>query len=666
MKQAWFVMILCTAVTSSCCAAVFFQGEVLPGEVSVLHEFQLWVADPSHWEAFFEGSTDLCHRLDGGSWVSSGQGVVTSRAGQVLRWDIGVNPGWSSPGSYVYQGQFHLEGTSGLVWYEDDGLCLLALNSEDFVVRGSDEIVELEPDQWYRFAEPVEVRWAGEAVPVRNYGDTMVQPLSYMEPMPMEWLPRSLAVLGGDVAQITLRLQGPTSGGTIQIILPPELVLHGTWETWDDAAYRCQNGIWYFDIPPLAAGEELDIVGSVKALLPQIETMTQIQAFSWGKKVELPISISRGWFAQESLLILDVRDGGKPASHVEFMLPGGRKVITDSSGLVEISLAPGLYPLVCLQGRVKPVWVVVQPEASTRLQIDLQNELASPPWLVSSLVVASSGEHYGSIIGPGLRIESDDGMIKGEIQGNGWVARLEHDTLTLRPRVDTQAYLDGDWIWRGTDQGWHGVYRKGSIGIGLDVPFAERPQAQVRIAQARFYGVLSPQAVKVGYSDRILGVGLDLKRSLGWIDLKAQQLKFSGSPRELVLEKRHSEGTFKLNVRPELLHLDITQEGLEAFVSIDSSSGMEWGVKGELGKPWSWALRLTAEGFLGEMRCSLVRELTDQLTVLGQGSVQFQPEKITSYYGIGLKVEPIPNLALLLTYDSIDGLKWQGGLMLSL
>lgn len=139
---------------------------VIPGEFTSPKTFHLWLADGGQWKAHFAGDAGLYHRVNSIEWLSQGIAATgKSPAKQVLDWEIGVDPKWPRPGVYEYEGQFALEGAAGLLWYEDDGLYLLPLNSEEFTVEGSEnDSVVLTAGRWQSFQRPIVVRWRDEVI----------------------------------------------------------------------------------------------------------------------------------------------------------------------------------------------------------------------------------------------------------------------------------------------------------------------------------------------------------------------------------------------------------------------------------------------------------------------------------------------------------------------
>lgn len=478
----------------------------------------------------------------------------------------------------------------------------------------------------------------------------------------LKWSPQSLSLQPGASAELTLELSGPAGAGELTIRLPNELVLKETENPEQNPLrLRSTGDAWHLDIPSLAEGETLTVTLCVKALLPARDLVREIAAEWHGRAAILPVIITRGWFAREGKLQAVVLQSGEPVSGVEMILPDGHRVVTDSQGRFEARLSPGLQPIFAAHDPSNTIWVVVQEDVSTTVEIELGEGGLRTADFAGAWVAGSDGSWQAVLHGRSFHTVLQEHKLQLKLWGSSWLAELDKERAAFSPRVESHNYRDGPWHWWENNQGWQGLYSDGSWALQLNLPHQGEPDWKIRWAYNGLAGTIKRKGLEASFTLEGFGVGVRYPLSLVWVHLEPLNLRFNRWPSGWSIETKDSEQKLRLSYEQKNLVLDISSEEYSAFVGWQKSGALEWGVKGESGG-CIWALRFSPETYMGEVGCSRMWPLTSSLTALGQASLQFQPEGWSCNWRAGLLCRPASGLAAYIYHDRLDGWGWQIGL----
>lgn len=657
----------CAAAAGACSAAVFGPTTVLPGETAALQTFNLWLAEGDAWQAVLLGRPFLRHRLAGGPWHAAGAAATGAAGpGQVVQWEIGVHPAWAAPGLYSCEGEFQLLGASGLVWYRSEELNVLPLNSAEFTAQARDGLAVLHPGQWHVLAEPVEIRWRGQVVPLEpSHSGTVGMLAAGVGEGGAFWAPGSLSLEAGASAPVTLRLQGPAPAGMLVITLPPELVLQGRWQVSMGQVTQRSNGTWQLEIPPLGLGDVVEITGRVAALLPHVDGKAAISALWHGVYTELPVHIGRGWFTRAPRLELTALSQSEPAREVEFILAQGTRLKTDSHGRAGAELKPGLQPIFPASNPDLPVWVNALPELPLAVEVELTEPAREFLGVLGSLVLREGGQGYASLHGPGFSAGFADGESRAELAVGPWQGEWRRGEWALRWTGPLETYSAGKWLWVGRDASLRGVYRSPSVRLGIDILGEDMPQVHVHLYEGKLAASLSQNGVTTSCFAGPFTMGVDWGKSLAWVTLRPERLRLAVSPMGWSLQRHAGQDRFRLagDFRGQV-SVDLARENVSLLIK-SQRDGVQWGMTAAWGDLVG-TLQVVESHYVLELRRGLMRQLTEKLVVFAHASVQLHPRGISHHWEAGLQVSPLPWLAGTVSYCRREGLAWQLGLSLAI
>jgi hypothetical protein len=659
--------VLClTAAVCSCSAAGFGPASAWPGEITLVQSLQLWIPVSDEWEARLEGDPVLRHRIAGGEWHKAGSSFAgKGSAGQVLTWDLGVDPGWAAPRLYIWRGVLHLHGTPGLVWLESDHFQVLPLNSHEFTVFGTDGLTHLRPGEWYVFPEPVEIRWRDAVAPIRG---SVASKMSALGEQPQAsgaaWLQGSVSLDAGESALLTLRLTGPSPAGILSITLPQQLILQEPWKASTGWIEQWFDGAWNMNIPELGFGEVLEITGIAIAALPHQETWLAVRASWHGALVDLPVFIGRGWFTEPPRLSLTAFSQGEPVPGAEFVFVDGARESTGASGKLWARVKPGLQPVFPVGDPKNPLWVTAMAGLPLAVEAEAVERAQGQAGIFGGVLVGSDGSQ-AFVHGPGFSIHSEDGACHGELAVGPWQGEMGQGKFAVRWRGPSETYQDGSWVWQGRGDGWRGHYRAERLRLGVELGIGHVPRIQILLDEAGIGAAFSGRRVTVRWANEHIGVGADWGNSRAWITWKPHNLRFSASPRGWRVQHHTPEGTLSLSLdREGSTRFDAAWEHLRVFIQ-GSHKEFQWGMA-VLGEGWAGAMHVVNTHYVVELRRGQLVPLSEGLALFGQASLQLQPHGLSSRWVAGLQLTPLPWLGGMASYDSHDGIRWQLGVTFSL